>query len=188
MTPERPMFPPVVSSRRGFLAKAAVVAAGGAALGVALPLPVSAGSPERVPDPILATIERHRRAYRDWMDSYGEDELEDLIPEARMQSSLCKALYRDPDWKIEGDDPRWIAHIENACRTSAEHDEASIALVSFDTITVAGAAALLDYVKDHDAKDWESWPELEDPETGRLHSWHYFLAANLADAMRKISA
>ncbi|XSC46807.1 twin-arginine translocation signal domain-containing protein [Bradyrhizobium sp. RDT10] len=51
-----------VSSRRGFLAQAAVAAAGGAALGMALPLPVSAGSAERVPDPILTLIEAHKAA------------------------------------------------------------------------------------------------------------------------------
>ena len=49
-------------SRRGFLAQAAVVAAGGAALGVALPLPVSAGGAERVLDPTFALIEAHRAA------------------------------------------------------------------------------------------------------------------------------
>jgi len=50
------------SSRRGFLAQAAAVAAGGAALGVARPLPVSAGAPERTFDPIFDLIESHRRA------------------------------------------------------------------------------------------------------------------------------
>ena len=54
---------PVDPSRRGFLAQAAVVAAGGAALGVALPLPViPSEASERFPDPILAAIERHRTA------------------------------------------------------------------------------------------------------------------------------
>src|SRR4051812_22557172 len=48
--------------RRNFLAQAAVVAAGGAAVGMALPLPVSAGSAERVPDPIHAAIEAHKAA------------------------------------------------------------------------------------------------------------------------------
>jgi hypothetical protein len=62
MTIERPMFPPVDPSRRGFLAQAAAVAAGGAALGVAIPLPGSAEATERVPDPILAAIEEHRKA------------------------------------------------------------------------------------------------------------------------------
>ena len=54
--------PPITSSRRKFLAQAAGVAAGGAALGMALPLPVSVGASEGVPVAILEVIERHRRA------------------------------------------------------------------------------------------------------------------------------
>ena len=53
---------PVDTSRRRFLSQAAVGAAGGAALGVALPLPGPAGASERVPDPILAAIELHKLA------------------------------------------------------------------------------------------------------------------------------
>jgi hypothetical protein len=51
---------PADPSRRGFLAQAAVAAAAGAALGMALPLPGSAQSPASVQDPIYAAIERHR--------------------------------------------------------------------------------------------------------------------------------
>jgi hypothetical protein len=93
-----------------------------------LPLAVSAEASKRVPDPILAAIERHRIAYREWMDSHGEDEIEALVPEPRRQSSFCGALHGNPDWKVAGDDPRWIAHIDTACRAGAEHDEASRAL------------------------------------------------------------
>jgi hypothetical protein len=50
------------SSRRTFLAQAAGVAAGGAALGAGLPLPASAATP----DPIFAAIERHRAAGIVW--------------------------------------------------------------------------------------------------------------------------
>ena len=49
------------TTRRRFLTQAAAVAA-------ALPLPVLAEASERVPDPILEVIERHRRAYHHWMD------------------------------------------------------------------------------------------------------------------------
>jgi hypothetical protein len=170
-------------SRRGFFAQAAGVAAGGAALGMALRLPVSAGAYEGVPDPILAAIERHRIAYRDWMDSHGEDEIEAAVPSSRRHSSLIDALHGDTDWQVAGDDPCWIAHIETACRTASEHDEAARALVSFDTISLAGAVALLEYVSSHDAKDPEAWPDLVDDETGRVRDWHYFLTANLAAAL-----
>jgi hypothetical protein len=50
------------SSRRSFLAQAAGVAAGGAALGTGLPLP----APAATPDPIFAAIEHHRAAGIVW--------------------------------------------------------------------------------------------------------------------------
>src|SRR5258707_15861802 len=75
---------PVAPTRRGFLAQAAVVAAGGAALGVALPLPGSVGASERVPDPILDVIERHRTARADWMAA--------VDTECRLEEELA----RDP--------------------------------------------------------------------------------------------
>jgi hypothetical protein len=69
------------------------------------------------------------------------------------------------------------------CRTGIEHEAAAMALVSFDTISLAGAVALLEYVSSHDAKDPEAWPDLVDDETGRVRDWHYFLTANLASAL-----
>jgi hypothetical protein len=45
-----------LSSRRRFLVQAAGVAAGGATLGMALPLP----APAATPDPIFAVIEKHK--------------------------------------------------------------------------------------------------------------------------------
>lgn len=188
MTLERPMFPPVDPSRRGFLAQAAVVAAGGAALGVALPLPVAAGSPERVPDPIYAAIERHRRAYQDWMDNLGEDEIEAAVPRELRKSDLVGALHGDSDWQVAGDDPRWIAHIETACRVDTENADAAIELVSFDSISLAGAVALLKYVATVEAKDPGAWPaDLMTVDNVR-RSWHFFLIDSLSRALRPVTA
>ena len=53
-----PKIPPV--DRRGFLVQAAGVVAGGAALGAALPLPAPAATPQGLPDPIWAAIEKHK--------------------------------------------------------------------------------------------------------------------------------
>ena len=58
-----PIRTPIDTTRRNFIAQAAVAAAGGAALGMALPLPVSAGAPERAPDPVFGLIAGHRRAH-----------------------------------------------------------------------------------------------------------------------------
>ena len=49
-------------SRRGFLVRAAAVAAGSAAVGMALPPPQSANASQGVPDPIFAAIEAHKAA------------------------------------------------------------------------------------------------------------------------------
>src|SRR6266850_8549082 len=91
MTLARPMFPPVDSSRRGFLAQAAAVAAGGAAVGMALPLPVSAEDYGRVPDPILGLIEAHKAAHAVVCSAFDavsavEEELLSEGPEAFRQS------------------------------------------------------------------------------------------------------
>jgi hypothetical protein len=113
----------------------------------------------------------------------GEDEIEALVPKARRKSSLFDALHGDTDWQVAGDDPRWIAHIETACRTGIEHEAAAMALVSFDTISVSGAVALPEHVASIEAKDCGAWPDLVDQEDGKSHSWHYFLIINLAAAL-----
>jgi hypothetical protein len=98
---------------------------GAALTGTAIPA-VAAGPA----DPIFAAIERHRRAYKELNDNLGEDDIEAAVPEERRRSNIVAAIFGEPDWRVEGDDPRWIAHIETACRTHAENDDSAIALVS----------------------------------------------------------
>lgn len=63
MTIERPMFPPVDSTRRRFLSQAAGVAAGGTVLALATIPPASAAAaPASSPDPIYSIIDAHRAA------------------------------------------------------------------------------------------------------------------------------
>lgn len=124
--------------------------------------------------------ETPRCAHRDWMAGFGEDEIEAAVPSSSRRSSLYDALAGRADWQVAGDDPRWIAHIENACRTDSEHYEAAWALVSFDTISLAGAVALLEYVASVEAKDPEGLPDFTDDEDGRIRAFHYFLTINLA--------
>ncbi len=55
---------PINTTRRSFLAQAAAVAAGGAALGATLPLPGSAGASERaLRDPVFAAIDAHKKPH-----------------------------------------------------------------------------------------------------------------------------
>jgi hypothetical protein len=74
---------PAVSTRRRFLSQAAGVAAGGAVLGMALPMPVPAAALERVPDPILEAIEEHKKA----RSALREAEAAHALAEREMQAS-----------------------------------------------------------------------------------------------------
>lgn len=173
-----PTNTPIDTTRRGFLGGTVAALAAGTAVNVAALAtihPAAAAS-----DPILGAIERHRRAYQDWVDNLGTDEIEAAVPRERRQSNLVGALYDDPDWRVAGDDPRWIAHIETAVRTSREMDAASIALVSNDSLSLGGAVALLDYVAEFEAKDHEGWPANLVDGDGELQTFHYFLIENLA--------
>jgi hypothetical protein len=174
------MFPPVDPSRRGFLAQAAIVAAGGAALGMALPLPVSAGNSQRVPDPILAAIEAHKVAAATSLaavkrNSVFEDELyahERLQTERRLEDEHARQEEID-------------AAIEEAHH--AEQVEA-YALLDVTPTTMEGVIALLTYACDHDdANDAMGWPEaigLADEPGSR--SWQYFLIQNLTVLLPKL--
>ena len=58
-----------------------------------------------------------------------------------------------------------------------------MALVDFETITPAGAVALLEYVAVVEKQDAQAWPsELVDDDDKR-QTWHYFLMTNLAAAL-----
>jgi hypothetical protein len=72
------------------------------------------------------------------------------------------------------DDPRWIAHIEAACRTYKGCDDSAIALASCDDLTVAGAAALLEYVASMEARDPETWPTDLVDDNDKRRTWHFF--------------
>lgn len=180
MTLEKPMFPPVESSRRGFLAQAVALAAGGAVAGVALPLPDPAQAAVETPDPIFAAIERHRVAYAAYNATLGEDELEEAIPRDRRRSSIWDAINGEPDWRFPTDDPAWIAHIEESAKASIEEAEAACALVSTDGLTPAGAIALLNYARER-GDDRDFWQDLE--QDGYLRSWHYLMLCQVVDAL-----
>jgi hypothetical protein len=183
MTLERPMFPPVDSSRRGFLAQAAAVAAGGAAVGMALPLPVSAGDSGRVPDPIYAAIEAHKAAFAKLkfvLDAHTALEVE--LPREKRRSNVDA-------WGeeiVETDDPRWIECERAVMRTWDAENEAAIALVCIKPTTRAGLIALIEHAVAHDT-DGESWPRSIPSDDGqRTRDWHYFLLENLVAVHRAL--
>jgi hypothetical protein len=92
-------------------------------------------------DPIFAAIKRHRAALAA-MDATDEDALEEQFPHQIWSWSVGE---RTPP---EGctDDPRWIEAQLAIGRVNDTHDEALAAMLSIAPTTVAGVAALLEYL------------------------------------------
>ncbi|MCK1447247.1 hypothetical protein IVB34_40185 [Bradyrhizobium sp. 2] len=157
-------------SRRAFLGTA-VLAAAGAAFSAGDGLAV-----ESEPDPIFAAIERHRAAYAAYDATLGEDELEAEIPFQLRQSSFHDAERGLPGWRVETDDPKWIAHIEDQGRTWREEQEAAAALVSTDDLSLAGAVALLAYARDREDRG-DPWPDFEEG------SWLYLMLCQVVEVL-----
>jgi len=153
------MFPP--ASRRGFLAQAAAVAAGGAAVGVALPLPVSAGASERVPDPIFTAIAAHQAAHL----AHGN------AIDAQDEADTRYGHDSDEAWEAD-------EHCEEACHFA--HDVAWQLARSVPT-TLAGVVALLRFANqfEDEGNEWSS-------DTNGRSGWHYQLCATMAAAIEAI--
>src|ERR1700682_2833145 len=100
-----PTNTPIDPTRRHFLSQAAGVAAGGAVLGMAIPLPVPAATLQGVPDPILEAIEAHKAARATWLEWVcRHSDLEQELPKEKRQSNIDV-------WEeviIFADDPRWF--------------------------------------------------------------------------------
>jgi hypothetical protein len=142
--PTNTSVPTPQSSRRGFLAQAAVAAAASTALGASLPLPAlpvaSAQSSGVEADPIFAAIEAHRRAVATHDETVGvESALEVGLPADQTRSRIRA-------WEetiVEGDDPRWVAAVRTRWNASELMDDAGIGLLNTEPATVAGVEALL---------------------------------------------
>jgi len=163
---------------RWFLSHAAGVAAGGAALGMALPLPVSAGDSQRVPDPILAAIEAHKAAAAA------------ALVAVKRNSDFENELYNNDRLQTERrleDEHARQAEIDAAI-DEAHHFEqvAAYELLDVNPTTMAGVIALLTYACELDDATGLGWPEaigLEDEPGAR--SWQYFLIQNMAEILPK---
>jgi hypothetical protein len=171
---------PAVSTRRRFLSQAAGVAAGGAVLGMALPMPVPAGALERVPDPILEAIEAHKAARATWLEWVcRHSDLEQELPKEKRQSNIDV-------WEeliIFADDPRWIEAERELKRTSDLESDAAIVLLTVQPTTLAGILALLNYAVEADT-DGVGWPDSLQSDDGRItRSWQFFLIEGVAEAL-----
>jgi hypothetical protein len=183
--PTNTSAPTPQSSRRGFLAQAAVAAAAGAALGASLPLPAlpvaSAQSSGVEADPIFAAIEAHRRAVATHDETVGtESVLEVGLPADRTRSRV-KA------WEetiVEGDDPRWVAAVRTRWNASELMDDVAIDLLNTQAATVAGVEALLRYFA---AQEDALFPEEVTDDDGSVVTFRSCLLRHAADALRKIA-
>jgi hypothetical protein len=182
--PTNTSAPTPQSSRRGFLVQAAGVAVGGAALGAGLPLPAPTAATAqsragKLPDPIFAAIEAHRRAVAT------HDEAVDL--ETALEASLPDDQRQSTTWKetiVETDDPRWLAAMRAVSAASNATDDLAINLLNTEPTTVAGIEALLRYFADDEDN---SFPDGVARDDGSEETFGTYLARHAADALRKIA-
>lgn len=183
-----PLNTSAIPSRRRFLAQAAGVAAGSAALGVALPLPEPAGAAVASRDPMYAAIEAHKTA---------KAALEAAIHvhsalDRELPFEKCRSLVTA--WEetiVETDDPRWIESERDVDRCHDAETDAACALLSEGPTTMAGCIALLKYAVEADT-DGMSWPEglyrdVNDPGPTMTGSWQQLLIANLAEILPELA-
>lgn len=165
---------PAGLARRAFLTAAATA---GAAAAIAPAAALAAGTAGR--DPIFEVIERHRAASQrieDWCDRMYA--LETELPEEKRATEISGGEV----YVAEGDDPRWIAHQHDWIRLTDEADAIAAELVSFESITRAGAVAVLNYAVEYNRRN--EWPEWVYNEDGSRETWHMALHIALAGALQ----
>jgi hypothetical protein len=147
---------------------------------------------KRAPDPILAAVDAHARAYEAFSACVvQQDNLEDQLPKDRRRSSF------DPcgDLEIaETDDPKWIAFQQAYDQLSNAETDAAIELINVKPTTVEGAVELLRYVVMR-AERGDEWPTglvdddvEENASIRRGRPWTYFLHRNMVELLSQIAA
>jgi hypothetical protein len=161
-------------SRRSILGAIAGSAAAAGSIGGLTPAIAAASEP----DPILAAIEAHKRAYARFDDSvHHHSKLEDELPSDLRESFITK-------WDnviVETDDPRWILAEAEVAHASSVEADAAIELINVKPVTIAGVLALVDYVT-HREQRGGGWPLVVDDDD-KPRSWHFFLLKNIAAAL-----
>jgi hypothetical protein len=146
---------PVDQTRRRFLSNAASIAAGGTVLAMATTHPAPAIASQRVPDPILEAIETLKRAYAAFNAAVHDNmALDEQLPRDRRRSSITVWETRI----VETDDPRWIAAERAVFEGSDNENAAAMMLINVNPTTLTGAAALLEYVAQHERRG-DEWPD-----------------------------
>jgi hypothetical protein len=149
------------TSRRRFLSTAAALAAGGAALAVAIPPALATD------DPIFIAIEAHKAAFARVISA--------IDVEQAAEAATPKGMRKT--------DERYLESGEAVSAAWEAEGDAAIELVTVLPTTMTGVLALLDYAISADT-DGETWPRdllSDDGETGG--SWHHFLIRNLTEIL-----
>jgi hypothetical protein len=171
-------------SRRTAMTLFATAAAGASPVAALSSMPSAAA---KAPDPIFALITAHKQAIKALdANCLQEGHLEETVPAERRKSNCW-------GWKltiVETDDPRWIAAIRESNELSRRTDEIAAEMVSVD-LSVAGAAALLQYAIEHTEAGYV-WPDnLADedaPADAKDSGWFYFLHRNLLSSLENLAA
>lgn len=144
---------------------------------MALPLPEPAAASERVPDPIFALMESHRRAYAAWCAA--------VDVECRLDEEILSDLRRTfittwDDAVIKTDDPRWIESQRRSMQAWDKQPDLAWEIAAVPATTLAGIVALAAYVAVcEEQRDRAVWPR---PADGR-DTWPIVFHRNLASAL-----
>jgi hypothetical protein len=174
------------ASRRSFLVQAAGAAAGGATLGVSLPLPTlpaaaAAQSSNAEADPIFAAIEAHRRAIAAHNDAVcAESALEQSLPRDRRRSRITASEENI----VENDDPRWLDAIRVRWVAANTMDDLAIDLLNVMPTTTGGVEALLRYFAHQEEA---LFPDEGTDDDESIWAFGALLVRHAADALRAIA-
>jgi hypothetical protein len=139
------------------------------------------------PDPIFAAIEAHKAAFAAFDAAWHR--LSDL--EEELPKDLRKSWIDAWETKIvETDDPRWIEAEKASNQLADAETEAAIELINVEPVTLAGAAALMKYVADMEAKGC-LWPDglQDDDKPSKLgKKWEVYLHRNIAAVLEAQAA
>ena len=166
----------------------------GTAVASTLAMPAAAGAMLPGNDPIFAAIQRHRDAWAATFAIYHtRSELEDTLPRELRQTYIDA----EDEKIVQTDDPRWIATERAGIAGWKATNAAADAMLDICPTTIAGVAALLAYVYEHEKKQGadSAWPEgyvdeESEDDWDRQHgvSWAVMLHKSLAEALPGIAA
>jgi hypothetical protein len=152
------------TTRRRFLSVTAALAAGSAALGLAIP-PAFATD-----DPIFVAIEAHKAAFAH------------VIAAIDIEQAVEASIPKEMRLQIHETDERWLESRKAVSAAWDAEGDAAIELLNIYPTTMAGVMALLEYAISAD-RDGETWPDLLSGDGEIGGSWHHFLIQNLTEIL-----